>query len=167
MDKKGKLIWITGLAGSGKTTIAKNVYEILKKQDRNFVHFDGDDIRNMLGGLASFSVEGRKKTAGVYSKMCTYLTERGINVIISTISLYHNIHNYNRENNKYYYEILLKVEQDVLVKRNKKGLYNPGVKNVMSIDQEPEYPNNPDLVLKNNIKSQLKGNIDKIIELID
>jgi len=168
MNKEGKLIWITGLSGAGKTTIAKKVYEILKQQNpNNFVHLDGDDIRNMLGEFASFGIEGRKRTAEVYARLCNYLTGRGINVIISTISLYHSVHEYNRVNNKNYYEILLDVGQNVLTNRNKKGLYNPGVIDVMGINQEPEFPLNPDLVLENNSKSQLQGNIDKIIELID
>ena len=168
MSKEGKLIWITGLSGTGKTTISKKVYEILNQQDPNiFVHLDGDDIRNMLGEFASFSIEGRKRTAEVYARLCNYLTERGINVIISTISLYHSVHEYNRVNNDNYYEILLDVGQNVLINRNKKGLYNPGAIDVMGINQEPEFPKNPDLILKNNLENQLKENIDKIIELID
>ena len=86
MNKEGKLIWITGLSGTGKTTISKKVYEILNQQDPNiFVHLDGNDIRNMLGEFASFGIEGRKRTAEVYARLCNYLTGRGINVIISTI----------------------------------------------------------------------------------
>jgi len=166
MDKEGKLIWITGLAGAGKTTTAKNIYSILKQQEDNVVHLDGDDIRKMLGELGSFSDEGREKTAKVYSRMCNYLTERGISVIMSTICLYRDIHSYNRLNNKYYYEILLEVDLDVLVSRNKKGLYSSGIKNVMGRDIEAEFPKNPDLVLINNKAVDLETNIKKIIELI-
>lgn len=167
MNKEGKLIWITGLSGAGKTTTAKKVYEILKKQNNDFIHLDGDDIRNMLGELASFGIEGRRRTAEVYARLCKYLTGRGLNVIISTISLYHSIHEYNRVNNKNYYEILLDVRQNVLTSRNKSGLYNPGAIDVMGINQEPEFPKNPDLVLKNNKNSEIKENVDKIIGLID
>jgi len=39
----------------------------------------------MLGEFASFGIEGRKRTAEVYARLCNYLTGRGINVIISTI----------------------------------------------------------------------------------
>jgi hypothetical protein len=45
--------------------------------------------------------------------------------------------------------------------------YNLEAKNVMSLYQELEFPKNTDLVLKNNINSELKENVDKIIELID
>jgi len=166
MGKEGKLIWITGLSGAGKTTIARKVYEILKQQNHNIIHLDGDDIRNMLGELGSFDIEGRKRTAEVYARLCKYLTMRGINVIISTISLYDSVHEYNRVNNKNYYEILLAVEQNVLMSRNTKGLYSPGAKNVMGIDEEPEFPKNPELILKNNVESQLIMNIHKIVELV-
>lgn len=166
MDKEGKLIWITGLSGAGKTTIAKKVYEILKQQNHNIIHLDGDDIRNILGELGSFDIEGRKRTAEVYARLCKYLAGRGINIIISTISLYDSVHEYNRVNNKDYYEILLDVEKNVLISRNVKGLYNPGVKNVMGVDEEPEFPKNPDLILKNNVESHLKKNIHKIVKLV-
>ena len=74
----------------------------------------------MLGEFASFGIEGRKRTAEVYARLCNYLTGRGINVIISTISLYHSVHEYNRVNNDNYYEILLDVGQNVLI--NRKGI---------------------------------------------
>ena len=54
----------------------------------------------------------------------------------------------------------------MLIARNKRGLYNPGSKNVMGIDQKPEFSRNPDLILKNNAKSQLKKNIYEITEFI-
>ena len=98
--------------------------------------------------------------------MCNYLTARGINVIMSTICLYHEIHNYNRSCNKYYYEILLDVDLDVLVSRNKKDLYKSKIKNVMGKDIQPEFPKSPDLVLVNNKTVDLKSNIKKIIDLI-
>ena len=55
MNKEGKLIWITGLSGAGKTTIAKKVYEILKQQNPNIiVHLDGDDINSSIENLTYY-----------------------------------------------------------------------------------------------------------------
>ncbi|HNP49988.1 MAG TPA: adenylyl-sulfate kinase, partial [Bacteroidia bacterium] len=45
-----KLIWITGLAGSGKTTLAREVYTQLKKVYSNVVLIDGDHLREIFGG---------------------------------------------------------------------------------------------------------------------
>ena len=167
MNNKSKLIWITGLSGAGKTTIAKKVFQIIQQQNSNLVvHLDGDDMRDMLGELASFSSEGRKKTAEAYARICKYFTNRGISVIISTISMYHDIHKYNRKNNNNYYEILLDVDYNILESRNKKELYSSGARNVMGIDQVPEYPKNPDLVLKNDLDVQLSENVKKILQLL-
>jgi len=166
MGNHGKLIWITGLSGAGKTTIAKEVYGVMKQQNLDFIHLDGDNLRNVLGELASFSTSGRKRTAEIYARLCTFLTEQGINVVISTISLYHSVHEYNRRRNKNYFEILLEVDRKVLEKRNKRGLYNPGATNVMGLDQDPEFPTNPDLILKNNSKNQLEENIHRVVELV-
>ena len=120
MSDQGKLIWITGLSGAGKTTIAKNVYEELKKSSQNIVHLDGDELRIMLGDLAEYDNNHRKNIAGIYARICKHLVGSGINTIISTIALYHDIHEYNRMNNENYYEIFLQVDKNVLLKRNKK-----------------------------------------------
>lgn len=163
----GTLIWITGLAGSGKTTIASGVYEKLKQEYPNTVHLDGDVMRDILGEQSAHDLEGRIRTAEIYSKFCSLLTSQGINVVMSTISLFRNIHNYNRKNNQSYYEILLNVNKDTLHKRNKKGLYQGSSENMMGIDQQPEFPVNPDVVLENNSKFQIKDNINKILALVE
>lgn len=165
--KEGKLIWITGLAGSGKTTIAEEVYKKIKEKHPNTVYLDGDNLREILGEQTTHDIEGRKRIAGIYSRFCSFLTNQGVNVVISTISLFHHIHEYNRKNNKNYYEIFLDVDKEVLVKRNRKGLYAGNTQNVMGIHQQPEIPQNPDLIIKNDNEDQLKENVDKIFKLIE
>jgi len=166
MKNSGKLIWITGLSGAGKTTIAKKVYDIVIKQDKNTMHLDGDELRIVFNQFTAYNSTDREKTAETYARLCRFLTARGINVIISTISLFHSVQEYNRKNNHYYYEILLDVDKSVLMARNKGGLYDPGNKNVMGMDLQPEFPEKPNLVLKNNVKNNINDNALKIIRLI-
>ena len=65
------IIWITGLPGSGKTTLAKNLKSILEtKVSNNIVLLDGDNIRNLLPYKMSYSNEDRMKLAFFYS--CIY-----------------------------------------------------------------------------------------------
>lgn len=163
--KQGNLIWITGLSGSGKTTLAKELHNYMVKKHLNTLHMDGDELREILNENTSYDITGRKKMAKIYSNLCSYLTNQGINVIMSTISLFHEIHNLNSRKNDNYYEILLRTNKNILVKR-KNHIYNHS-ENIMGISQKPEFPKNPSLILQNNNPNQIKKNIEKIIKLIN
>ncbi|MFA6035795.1 MAG: adenylyl-sulfate kinase [Candidatus Micrarchaeia archaeon] len=162
---QGTLVWITGLAGSGKTAVAKLVYAGLHKRNSNTVHLDGDVMRKLLGDSFGHDLAGRKATARIYARLAAALTRQGINVVVSTISLFHEIHAFNAKNNKKYAEVLLKVDQAELLRRNKKKLYTQG-KNVMGVHQKPEFPKRPSLTLQNNNKKQLQQNAAKILAFI-
>jgi adenylylsulfate kinase len=161
----GTLIWITGLAGSGKTTLAKGLYEELKKSHPNVIHLDGDSVREILGNSYGHDIKDRLATAYIYSRMCNFLVKQGMIVIMSTISLFHEIHDFNKKNNERYYEILLEVSKDELLRRNQKKLYTDGKDNVMGVHQKAELPKKPTMVLVNNTNEELKNNIGRIVEL--
>ncbi|VVB58872.1 putative adenylyl-sulfate kinase [Candidatus Anstonella stagnisolia] len=163
--EEGKLVWITGLAGSGKSTLAKKVYEKLKGMEKNTVHLDGDILREALGSEAGYSPEERKKLALTYARLCSLLTRQGINVVIATISLFHEVHEYNAKNNRRYYEIVLEVGAQELARRNQKGLYTSG-KDVMGVHHEAQFPKKPTLRLQNDTQTQLEDNFAKIMEVI-
>ena len=64
------IIWITGLPGSGKTTLGKKIKSILEKKiSNNIVILDGDNIRNILPYEITYSNEDRMKLALFYSKL--------------------------------------------------------------------------------------------------
>ena len=67
--KKGKLIWITGLSGAGKTTIGREVYSLLKKKHKNSVFVDGDIFREIMGNEFSHSKKDRLKNARIISRL--------------------------------------------------------------------------------------------------
>jgi cytidine diphosphoramidate kinase len=162
---KGTLIWITGLAGSGKTTLAQRVYSEICKSGYSAVHLDGDQMREVLGENSSHDIDGRKRTARIYAGFSGLLTSQGINVVVSTISLFHEIHELNRERNPgNYVEVLLDVKPEVLKTRDKKGLYSNSDGRVMGIDQRPEMPKEPHLVLKNNGLEDLEISTKDIIK---
>ena len=96
--KKGKLIWITGLSGAGKTTIATAVFKKLKEKKANSVFLDGDIIRDVLNNDLSHNPKDRLKNAYRISKLCEFLTSQNIHVVCSTMSLFKEIHQMNRKN---------------------------------------------------------------------
>ncbi len=167
----GKLIWITGLSGAGKTTIGSEVYEIIKKKYLNIVFMDGDIIREILGNDLGHDIEDRKKNAIRISKMCEFLTNQNINVVCSTMSLFKEIHDLNRRNIKKYYEIFIDVSIEELIKRDSKGLYSKALKgeinNVMGVDLPYDKPENPFMIIDNStLETSIKEKSLMIIEKV-
>lgn len=151
--KKGKLIWITGLSGAGKTTIATAVFKKLKEKKANSVFLDGDVIRDVLNNDLSHNPKDRLKNAYRISKLCEFLTSQNIHVVCSTMSLFKEIHQMNRKNIANYYEIFVDVNIKELIKRDSKGLYSKAIsgnmKNVIGIDLPYDKPENPFLTIEN------------------
>lgn len=164
--EQGKLIWITGLPASGKTTIAEELYKEIDKKNSKIVHLDGDNMRSAWGIWAEKSPEGRKKMAMSYAKMCSILTSQGINVIMSTVSLFHEVQDYNRKNNPNYYEILIEADDDILDERHGEDTSDRPEKERWK-EPSHEFPKSPELVLKNNTKDQIVENIKNILESLE
>ena len=158
MKKKqiSNLIWITGLSGAGKTTLAKEVVLQLRKSgSQNIIFLDGDQLRNVYEDLVdknySYDKQSRISLALSYAKLCQSLVSQGFTVVIATISLYNTVHTWNRKNQTGYFEIYLKVPLSELVKRDPKGIYKKfysgSLRNLAGLDLEIDEPKAPDLVL--------------------
>ena len=164
------LIWITGLAGAGKTTIATALYERLKRRYNNLVLLDGDDFREMMGQDVGYDLDSRKIMARRMSRLCRYLVNQGVYVICATISMHKEIHEFNRSAVKDYYEILVDVSMENLVAQDKKRLYSRALKHeiydVVGVDLPFDRPVHPDLVIDNNVHDDLNGKVQKILEII-
>lgn len=149
--KEGNLFWITGLAGAGKTTVGRELYGILKCKRPHLVFLDGDRLRELFGPEKGFSNEDRLSLAMRYAQLCKLLTDEGIDVICATISMFEKCREWCRTNIPNYREIYLKVPREILVRRDKKGLYSgvaEGTRSqVAGIDLDFEEPKRPDLIL--------------------
>ena len=150
-----KLVWITGLSGSGKSTIAESLTALLKKKGMKVILLDGDEIRNILVPIReqeqSYTKNERIKLAIQYSKLGNLLVKQGFMVIIATISLFKEVHIWNRKNIKGYFEVYLKVSLEELQRRDPKKIYsrfNAGeLKNVAGLDLDIDEPRSPDWVV--------------------
>lgn len=155
--QKGTVFWITGLSGSGKSTIGKDLTDLLHNKELSAVFLDGDKLREITGNIYRHELEDRKRAAQFYSRLCLILSNQGINVICATISLFHEIQEWNRSNIENYIEIFLEVPLSTLVARDTKDIYDSKVsKHIVGIDIIAEFPKNPDLIIKNHgqIKSE-------------
>ncbi len=165
MDK-GMVYWITGLSGAGKTTIGNALYYRICEKKNNVVILDGDVLKQLVGNELGYSREGRLERAKRYSNLCKVLSNQGIDVIICTIAMFKSVRDYNRKYIENYVEIYLEVSEETLKRRDRKGLYSGYqagiVKNIVGVDQKVEFPENPDILIKNDGKFTIKECVDLI-----
>lgn len=150
------IIWITGLSGAGKTTLAKNLMEHLSSKSTFFIHLDGDDMRNIIQDPhVGHDQASRLANAYRISRMAQYLQKQGCHLIVSTMSLFHEIHDWNRENMNPYFEILVQADLATRQKRDHKGLYaaykSGKASHMPGLDISEELPKHPDLVLNSEV----------------
>ncbi len=162
--KKGILYWITGLSGAGKTTVGNRLYYKMKLTNKNVVILDGDILKKIAGKDLGYEREERIERAYRYSALCKLLTDQGITVIICTIAMFDEIRSWNRDNIENYIEIFLDVDLDVLIERNRKGIYSKREGRIAGIDIPVEFPKSPDIVIKNSEKDKLETEVNRILE---
>jgi len=121
------VIWITGLSGAGKSTLAHEVVARLRAAGDSVVMLDGDELREVFGAVAANAQnhgrEGRLALAMQYSHLCRVIAAQGLTVVIATISLFREVHTWNRANLPGYFEVYLKVPVEELRRRDPKGIY--------------------------------------------
>ena len=117
--KKGILFWVTGLSGSGKTTIAKKITRKINKLYGPTVVISGDNLRNMFN-LKGYSYKDRLDTVKKYCKLSKFLTSQKINVIFAVIGMMDPVRDWNRKNIDNYVEIYIKSEIKEIIRRRKK-----------------------------------------------
>lgn len=151
--QKGRLFWITGLSGAGKTTISSLLYSYLKKKENNILLIDGDEIRKVYQNT-DYTEKGRENISYMNMRLCKMLTDQGIDVIIAVIGMRDIYRNWNRENIENYFEIYLQVPIEILIQRDSKRLYSRALRkeitNVYGIDMSYEEPKNPDIRICND-----------------
>jgi len=154
---RGSVVWITGLSGAGKTTLATTVVNRLRMEGHSAVLLDGDELREVFGAVTSNSAnhgrDGRLTLAMQYAHLCRVIAFQGLTVVIATISLFKEVHAWNRANLPGYFEVYLKVPLTELRRRDPKGIYRRfdagETSNVAGLDLPIDEPENADWVVEN------------------
>ena len=143
------VIWIIGLSGSGKSFLGNMLYKKLKEQHKNLCFIDGDEFRNILENDLGHNVTDREKNGWRVAKISNWLDSQKINVIASILSNFPEQQEYNRKNNKKYYQIYVSVPIDILIQRDSKGIYSTR-KDVVGLNLPFHEPINSDHIFYNN-----------------
>lgn len=159
------IIALTGLAGSGKSTIGKALYNTLKQDYANIIYLDGDEFRDMLGAY-DYDKQSRINLAIKRSKFAKFLNDQGMIVIVTTISMFNEVYTFNRQNFKNYFEVYIECDIQELIRRDQKGLYtkalNKKIQNVVGIDIKFDTPPS-DLIINNSSQDKIKEKVQMII----
>ncbi|RMD85331.1 MAG: adenylyl-sulfate kinase [Candidatus Dadabacteria bacterium] len=173
MDK-GFVVWITGYAGAGKTTLARTIFKELSSHHNlsNLFLLDGDEFREFLSPDLGYTPKDRLENAWRIARLSLYLATHGINVITATVSMYANVRNWLREQVENYTEIYIKVSDETLIKRDKKNLYSKLKRGEISYipggDVRLEEPDNPHIVIENDstTTAELEGKAREIARML-
>jgi glutamine kinase len=167
----GRVFWITGLSGTGKTTLGRDLSSRLRAAGRPVIFLDGDRLRDVIAEDLSHEAGDRRRSGMRNARLCQLLAEQGADVVCATISLFHEVQRWNRENIPGYREIYLRVPMDELRRRDSKGIYagapRSGTLNVVGLDLPAEIPEDPDLVLDNHGALDIAAAVDRILAVCD
>ncbi len=152
----GQVVWITGLSGAGKSTLAHAVVDRLRADGVPVVMLDGDVLREVFGAVTpnhqNHGREGRLALAMQYAHLCRVIAAQKMTVVIATISLFREVHAWNRNNLPGYFEIYLKVPLDELRRRDPKGIYRRfdagELQNVAGLDLPVDEPDAADWIIE-------------------
>ncbi len=169
-NHRSAIIWLTGLSGSGKSTIAKEIEKKLFLKNYNVFVLDGDNLRMGLNRGLGFTTEDRTENIRRTAEVAKLLTQAGFIVIVSLISPYISERKKARDiRPEIFKEIFIKASLDECKKRDVKGLYskamNGEIKNFTGISSPYENPKSPDLVL-NTEEESIEESVNKLENFI-
>ena len=153
---KACTIWLTGLSGAGKSTIAAELAGLIKERERQVEVLDGDLVRTNLCSGLGFSREDRDTNIRRVGFLAHMLTKNGVFAIAAVISPYRSGRAENRALIGNFIEVYVNVSLEAAEKRDPKGLYKKARAAVAAgkgmgftgIDDPYEAPEQPEMVIE-------------------
>jgi adenylylsulfate kinase-like enzyme len=142
-EKPGTVIWITGLSGSGKSTICRAIWQEIKIFVPELLVLDGDAIRQAFGNDLGYREADRVIQIKRIQNIAKLLADQGAVVLVAALYAHPELLNWNKKNLSNYFEIYLETSVHFLRQRDTKNLYNQAIAgkivNVVGVDI-PWYP---------------------------
>ena len=155
---KGFTIWLTGLSGAGKTTLATEMARELRARGVSVEVLDGDQVRTNLSKGLGFSKEDRDTNIRRIGYVCRLLSRNGVAAISAAISPYREARDEVRrlveQDGAEFLEVFVTCPIDVLAERDVKGLYKKAlageIKGFTGVDDPYEEPLAPDVIIESD-----------------
>lgn len=162
-----KVIWLTGLSGAGKSTIAQGLAAALLNMGHHAYVLDGDILRSGLNQDLGFSQADRVENIRRTAQVAKLMTEAGMMVIVALISPYTDDRQKARSLFKegQFIEVFINTPIELCIQRDPKGFYAKAlkgeIKNFTGIDAPYEAPTNPEIILETQ-----ETPVDDLIKII-
>ena len=134
------------------STVAGKLAGKLRAGGLPVVLLDGDDLRDVFGRSGGHDRKARLQLGMQYARLARLLALQGITVIVATISMFRQIHAWNRKHLPRYFEVYLHLPLEELIRRDPKGIYRRyyagKLRNVAGLDLQVDEPTRPDLLLR-------------------
>ena len=175
MGQKGCTLWMTGLSGSGKSTVAVALEQVLMQRGKHAYRLDGDNIRMGLNKNLGFSAEDRDENIRRIGEVTKLFADAGIISVTSFISPYKAARDMVRKLHEDAKIPFLEVHVDCSLeeaeKRDPKGLYKKArageIKGFTGIDDPFEAPEKPEITIqthKQSIEESVQALLDALAE---
>ena len=153
---KGILFWITGLSGSGKTTISRLIKKDIIKNYGPTLLVSGDDLRTIFH-FNKYSLIERQLLAKKFCNFAKFITNQNINLIFATVTMMHAPRTWNRKNIEKYIEIFIKTNINKIIDAKKKKIYHKkNIGDLVGLSIKPQNPKKPDIIITNNFDKPIK-----------
>ena len=168
---KGQVLWLTGLSGSGKSTIANALEKELYAEGKKTYILDGDNVRHGLNKDLGFTDKDRVENIRRVAEVARLMSDAGLIVITAFISPFRSEREMARSLFKKdeFKEIYISTPLKIAEKRDPKGLYKKARKgqipNFTGIDSPYEKPSQPEIEIDTS-KSTITESVKKIIKII-
>jgi len=169
-NQKAKLIWLTGLSGSGKSTIANALEKRLHALGMHVYVLDGDNLRMGLNVDLGFTAEDRAENVRRVAEVGKLMLDAGLIVITALVSPFEVDRQRARSifNEGDFIEVFVDTPVDVCIARDPKGLYKKAaqgkIPNFTGVGQDYEKPSSPELIINGEIDTQTST--EQILKLI-
>lgn len=171
LNQQAKVIWMTGLSGSGKTTIAKHLDEALYNRGYLAQVLDGDNIRSGINENLTFTEKDRYENIRRVAEVSKLFINCGIIIINSFISPTKKIRKMARDiiGKENVIELFVNAPIEICEQRDTKGLYARARKgeipNFTGIDSPFEKPDNADIMIRTDVQT-IEESVKQILDFI-
>ncbi|MEY2841687.1 MAG: hypothetical protein RLY74_828, partial [Actinomycetota bacterium] len=168
--QRAKLIWLTGLSGSGKSTIANALEKRLFESGIHSYVLDGDNLRLGLNKDLGFTKEDRAENVRRVAEVGKLMVDAGLVVVVALVSPFKIDRDHAREQfaNDEFIEVWVKTPAEICAQRDPKGLYKKAkagaLPNLTGVGQDYEAPTSAELVLDGT--EDVSINVEKLIKTI-
>src|ERR1700704_4267399 len=167
---KGFVVWLTGLSGAGKSTIANALKAELELRGRHVELLDGDEVRTHLSKGLGFSKEDRDTNIRRIGYVARLVARSGGVAITAAISPYREVRDEVRAETPRFVEVYVSRPLDTLVEPDVKGLYRKAlageIANFTGVSDPYEEPVHPELVVDTS-RETLQQSLSKVIETLE